>query len=106
MKYLTYNAKWEECFYTTTNEFKSIENHVGVMDSKTETLIATTGANSPNASYAESLHTAKAISQLPQILNLLDDLKVMNPPLSYHYRKQVENILFKIEVGNSPLFSL
>lgn len=101
MKYLRPNAVWEECFYTTTPEFKSIDNHVGVMDSNTGTLIATTGANSPIAEYGESLHIAKAIAQLPQMLDLLNEMYAKPNLISHNYRKKCHKILTKIEIGNS-----
>lgn len=91
--------KWTCGYYHPTEAFKHMSEHFCVMDAKDGTLVAITGENFKgitNREEEESRSLARAVAQLPQILELLETL-YGHHSLDRSYRKMCWEILQEVK---------
>ena len=95
--------RWSPCRYKTTDTFKDISEHYGVMKSN-GSLIAVVGST---ADEGEELRETKAVvrafSKVPEIMNVLRKIEELSDKgcikIDYDFRREVEDLIHFIDRG-------
>ena len=98
-------TKWSPCRYTTTEEFKEIDEHYGVMKSN-GSLIAVVGATTGNEKeLRETKAVVRAFSKVPEIMDALRKVEELadkgEMTIDYEFRRKVEELIDYVDRGEA-----